>query len=319
MKEFKFLLTSLMGTALITMVLYSCAEDPLPPKATINYQIGDDGYTVSFSATVENVDTYAWNFGDGKGTSTEVAPEYTFPKSGNYTVTLTVTGDGGTVDATTTVTIEATFIEFLTGGPGNTAGKTWVISRTATVGTDGISAVDPDFTPVHLPFVNNILDLFGLGSEYDNEFTFHYDGTYSVKGINSAVLYGRVFGTVSQITPVFDPGPSVRMYAGEFTDITSAEWTLHEDTDLIKNSCKENFSTGTTDPPQDITFIGIDYLTFTNGGFFGIRDFNTEVIVREITEDKIIITLFLSSLDPDTYPEWYQKPSLLVTITCEPK
>ena len=319
MKRVKYLLVFVLGLSPIALFLSSCAEDPLPPQVEIHYQMGEDGYTVSFSATVENVNSYAWDFGDGTGTSTEEAPQHIFPKSGNYTVTLTVTGNGGSENDAVTIIIEATTIEYLTGGPGDTDGKTWVLSPSATIGVDGMTAVDPNYTPVHFQFIDNILGLFGLDTEYDNEFTFYYDGSYDVKGINSAALYGRIFGNVAQTTPVIDPGLSTRMYAGVFTDIADAEWTLHEDANLTKNSCNEDYPNGNSDPPQDVTFTGVDYLTFSNGAFFGIRDFNTEVIIREISADKMIVTLFLSSLDEETYPEWFQKPSLLITFTAVPK
>ena len=109
------------------------------------------------------------------------------------------------------------------------------------------------------------------------------------------------------------------MYAGEFADINDATWTLHENADLMKNSCNEYYPNRTSDPPQDVTFSNVNYLTFSNGAFFGIRDFNTEVILRDITAEKMNVTLFLSSLDEETYPEWFQKPSLLITLTAVPK
>ena len=124
MKRVKYLLVLVLGLSPIALFLSSCTEDPLPPLAEIHYQIGEDGYTVSFSATVENVNSYEWDFGDGTGTSSEEAPQHTFPKSGNYTVTLTVTGNGGTENDAVTIIIEATTIEYLTGGPGDTDGKT---------------------------------------------------------------------------------------------------------------------------------------------------------------------------------------------------
>jgi chitodextrinase len=41
------------------------------------------------------VASYLWNFGDGVGTSTDPTPSYVYEDAGDYTVTLTVTGPGG--------------------------------------------------------------------------------------------------------------------------------------------------------------------------------------------------------------------------------
>jgi PKD repeat protein len=50
--------------------------------------------------------SYAWDFGDS-GTGTGVSPTHTYAAAGTYTVSLTVTDDGGLTDtATTTATIE---------------------------------------------------------------------------------------------------------------------------------------------------------------------------------------------------------------------
>lgn len=50
---------------------------------------------VSFTSTALNVSTYAWNFGDNER-STEANPKHTYQVAGTYSVSLTVTGAGGT-------------------------------------------------------------------------------------------------------------------------------------------------------------------------------------------------------------------------------
>ena len=50
---------------------------------------------VSFTdGSTGDIDTWSWNFGDG-GTSTEQSPAHTYSDPGTYTVTLEVTGPGG--------------------------------------------------------------------------------------------------------------------------------------------------------------------------------------------------------------------------------
>ncbi|MFC2175584.1 PKD domain-containing protein [Bacteroidota bacterium] len=50
-----------------------------------------------YNASKGSVTSYAWNFGDGVGTSASESPSYTYASKGVYTVTLTV-GDGATTD-----------------------------------------------------------------------------------------------------------------------------------------------------------------------------------------------------------------------------
>ncbi len=76
-------------------------------SATITYQPPTAGFvvaeragtlplTVAFSdASTGTIDTYAWDFGDGRA-SAERAPTHTYAAAGAYTVTLSVTGPGGT-------------------------------------------------------------------------------------------------------------------------------------------------------------------------------------------------------------------------------
>ena len=62
---------------------------------TANPLSGEAPLTVQFTDTsAGSIDSYAWTFGDG-GTSDEQNPSHTYTAAGTYTVTLTVTGPGG--------------------------------------------------------------------------------------------------------------------------------------------------------------------------------------------------------------------------------
>jgi PKD repeat protein len=73
-------------------------EASLPPAASFSGSPRSGGapLTVSFTDLSTGViDKWSWSFGDG-GTSTEQNPTYTYNTPGSYTVTLEVTGAGGT-------------------------------------------------------------------------------------------------------------------------------------------------------------------------------------------------------------------------------
>ncbi|WP_025740207.1 PKD domain-containing protein [Aquimarina pacifica] len=55
---------------------------------------------ITFTNESTNGATYAWDFGDESGTSTEENPVYTYAEGGDYTITLTVTSEDGVEDST---------------------------------------------------------------------------------------------------------------------------------------------------------------------------------------------------------------------------
>ena len=72
---------------------------------TANFSYETDMLTVSFTSTTTAAVSFAWDFGDGES-STEVNPVHTYGDYGDYTVTLTVTGQEGSVPATVTKTVK---------------------------------------------------------------------------------------------------------------------------------------------------------------------------------------------------------------------
>jgi len=66
------------------------------------------------------IDSYLWDFGDGN-TSTESSPRHVFASDGLYSITLTVTGPGGTSTLTQAgaITVQAESVSFTMGGQTN--------------------------------------------------------------------------------------------------------------------------------------------------------------------------------------------------------
>lgn len=76
--------------------------NPLPVVTEI-LSTTADGFFFNFTAEgVENAETYNWDFGDGITTQQVEASHY-YAEEGEYTVTLTVTNDCGTVTVSTTI------------------------------------------------------------------------------------------------------------------------------------------------------------------------------------------------------------------------
>jgi outer membrane biosynthesis protein TonB len=79
---------------------------PLPTLAiSADIMTGVAPLAVQFTSTVTDVTEYIWDFGDGVGVSVEANPVYTFAAPGTYRVTLTVSGVGGSVSASLTITV----------------------------------------------------------------------------------------------------------------------------------------------------------------------------------------------------------------------
>ncbi len=74
-----------------------------PPPAAA-FSATTNGFVATFNNTSQNANNYAWNFGDGNG-STEQNPVHTYAQNGVYTVRLIATGPCGVDTFEQTVTI----------------------------------------------------------------------------------------------------------------------------------------------------------------------------------------------------------------------
>jgi PKD repeat protein len=92
----------------------SCEKDEqiIPdPAADFTYQLVDgSARSVQFTNTSIHAITYSWDFGDGTPVSDEKSPKHDFKKGGDYSVTLTATGENGTTSNTKTIKITLEYI-----------------------------------------------------------------------------------------------------------------------------------------------------------------------------------------------------------------
>jgi PKD repeat protein len=107
---------SLLG--LLSFIFFiSCTKEDTPkPKPTAVFTASDSsvvvGQPIIFANTSENATSFSWSFGDGT-TSTDTVPTKAYNAIGTYTVTLVVTGPGGTMSATHSITVIAATIYFM--------------------------------------------------------------------------------------------------------------------------------------------------------------------------------------------------------------
>ena len=316
MKKNTFLILTMVAIA--SIMAMSCSKDTPAPTAEIFATIVD--YQVTFNPVVTDATTYSWDFGDGSALSTEKAPVHTYESFGDYTVKLTVTGDGGSITKTKTVSIAATSIkDLLTGGQSATSGKTWVLDRAFTAGDGGGPVTNSPYT-ISIPSAENVLDMFGLGDEYDNEFTFFFDGKYAVSPKNGYVLAGAVYG-VATGTIYGDPVFAIGLCAAAWAAPASATWTLNT-SDLVIDAIGNSDDPDIPPAHQDVTITGKNWISFSEGAFFGTLDFpaTAQFIIDEIEPNKMRVTLFLCGYTGDAGdPMFNMMPSNMLHLTYNKK
>ena len=312
MKKNTFLILTMV--AIVSIMAMSCSKDTPAPTAEIFATIVD--YQVTFNPVVTDANTYSWNFGDESALSTEKNPVYTYASFGDYTVTLTVTGDGGSFTTTKIISIAATSIkDLLTGGQSATTGKTWVLDNAYTVG-DGAGQVTNSPYIITIPSAENVLDMFGLGDEYDNEFTFFFDGKYAVSPKNGYVLAGAVYG-VATGTIYGEPVFAIGLCAATWAAPASATWTLNT-SDLVIDAIGNSDDPDIPPAHQDVTITGKNWISISEGAFFGTLDFPTtaQFIIDEIEPNKMRVTLFLCGYAGDAGdPMYNMMPSNMLHLT----
>jgi PKD domain len=108
MRSLSKLMIPLFVVVAATLIV-SCGDDAPKiesPRAIFDFVVNTNrSGQVSFTSESLRADSYSWDFGDLKGTSTEQNPSYTYTKEGTYKVTLTVKNAGGENSANLDVTV----------------------------------------------------------------------------------------------------------------------------------------------------------------------------------------------------------------------
>ena len=303
MKKFISSFLSLMLILSICLFFTSCRKETGAPAIQI-YKVVE-GYHVTFTAASVNTDSYAWDFGDGGSGSGQIV-DHTYGMSGTFDVTCTGTGPGGTVEATREVVIAASELEMLTGGEANTEGKTWVLSQTASEG-DGLYLAN-ESKDLEIPLAVGVPAAVGIPSEFEDEYTFHYDGSFTQDPVNDSSMTGIILAMVNGI-----PNRVIWGFItmAPYSPVDDATFTYYENSGLTLDV--------TTDaaPEESSSVTWPDYSTIEIAGdaFIGFRDFTRKYIVFDISPDKLVLGVFIST----TAGSNMMMPTCFVRMTFIPK
>jgi len=311
----KSLLSIVLGLALMMGAFFtSCSEDDGPAKPTVELFITTDGFTIDIAAEAENATTWAWEYGDGAVSETAGSHTYTYATGGDFTVKCTVTGDGGPTTVTEIVNI-ATIEELLTA-------HTWVMSNAGTGNGLGFHitpdlAIDFPATDV-LATINGLQDdtdvPYDFTDKYEDEYNFNADKSYAVDYKNDNVLSSWVYSPQDKIVGTCF---YVGMFAISQDPLQGATWALHENQNLVLNTVFDEDQDNGGGVAETINFESIDYVTFTNGGFLGIKDYTSTVLIRSITVDELAVTVFFHGYYDGTLG--VAEPSYLLNLTFKAK
>lgn len=304
----KFKLTGFLFLGLILFV--TCKKETPLPTASFTYSVTNN--VVKFFPQATDVTKYEWDFGDGSYINAIPTPEHAFASYGtDYMVKLTVIGPGGQTTITNKVTIpQKTKIQLLTGGvAGSSSSKKWRLSITAP--SFLITAATSNFQPVVKDYPGNILGAVGLTQVYSDEFVFKADGTLTINPKGGGIFIGYVYSVLSGIPIVANSAAAGAglAYTKTFTTPAGATFKINENKTLSVPTTLDGNTAATS------TYPGVTTLSFTNGGFLGIKDFVSECIVASLSDTRMTANIFVSTVAPPA--KLLGTPNMALTLTFE--
>ena len=299
-KRNKFVRFGLVFTVLMSLLLSSCSSDDtsrqtFPLSADISHSI--DGKQVAFQGLTHSAISWYWDFGDGTS-STEQNPVHVYTDGGYYVAILTATDKNGNTEMSEVkMAIAVTPYILLTGGPTATEGKTWKLSASHSENGDYFALADPNFSPVDpdiTPLPDGAFSLFlGFGEVYDDEYTFHFNGNYEIDlkadgGALSGLVYQFVSAGGANITNMHPE------YSYEFGLVVGKPLGIQPDLkfEFIEEG---DFVTSSVWTGGAITYNDVSSISFSDTGFFGFLDFETKLIVQEISDSKLKVVMFMAA------------------------
>lgn len=281
-----------------SLLLINCSDDEVP-KPLADFQFLIEGPQVTFNGTVANAKTIHWDFGDGN-TSSEEDPVHIYESAGIYTVIMTVSEGNDTFSETKEVTILPSLELLLTGGPARPEGKSWRLKKAYTAGKEGAGPVSNGLG-ILLPSFDNLLEAVGLGSSYEDVFTFVHDGRYIVNNKDGQSLMGLVYASIFE-------GPNIRAVSADPNNVPLANVLYTPATGTTWKISTDDFTVDAATGPAN--FTGKTQLILSE--YLGFKDAGTLVILKGITETTMNIALGIH-----TEPTVIDKPTLLFHLSLE--
>ena len=289
----------IIGVFVFALLFLACSDDDDNNNPLADFQFLVEGTQVTFNGTVANASSISWDFGDG-ATSTEEDPVYAYAAAGDYTVVMTVTGPNGSFSETKTVTIAESLEILLTGGQAKPEGKSWRLKRAYTSGKEGAGPIDNRLN-LFLPAFDDLLEAIGIGSAYEDTFTFVHDGTYKVDNKDGQSLMGLVYA-------MFERGEDIRAVSGDPNNVPLADVIYTPATDATWEIFEGDFTVDSAMGP--VSFTNKTQLIL--GEYLGFKDMSTVVILKEITAKSMNVALGIH-----TEPELLDKPTILFHLSLE--
>src|SRR5690606_19537755 len=131
----------------------------------------------------------------------------------------------------------------------------------------------------------------GLPEVYQDEYTFHYDGGYSMDLKDGAALSGLVYQFLtSGGAEIKNPSShqDFGLCTGNYTPELDATFQFLEGTDLTIGSVYG--------PGGVLTYSGVNVLEFSGTMFIGLMDYERRAIVQELGENSMRVVMFLAAL-----------------------
>ena len=310
-KQNKFVRFALVFIVIIPLFLSSCSSDDIgsltfPLSADIHNSVDDK--QVAFQGLSHSSVSWSWDFGDGT-TSAEQNPVHVYADGGYYTVVFTSTDANGNQETDEVeLAIALTPYTLLTGGPTAVNGKTWKLSASHSTNGDYFAWANADFSPFEdtpAPLPDGAFNLFlNMPEVYDDEFTFHFDGSYEIDVKDGTAFSGLIyqFFTTGGAGIVNDGGADFGLCTGLYTPEADATFTYVAEEDFMNPSV---FGA--------IVYSGVSTLDFSDTGYVGFLDFQRKVIVQEVNDTTMKMVIF-ASLDPDAAGAGLSTHGLVLTF-----
>lgn len=299
-------LTSIGLMLLLTLSLFmsSCTKEQerpeFPLSAELFYSIAEK--QVAFTALTHSAVEWNWDFGDGNSSSLQ-NPVHMYQDGGYYDVTMTaIDANGQQVTQNATLAVALTPYILLTGGP-TANGKTWKVSAGHSP-NDKLVNSDPELSLLDedIPALpTGAFDLYlGLPEIYEDEFTFQFDGSYSMDTKDGGAFGGIVYALLTGQSITKTGGEAVfgqdafALFNYTLDDGATFEYVESEDYMILSAFGNEIIPPGI----PAVTYKDVMTVNFPrSNAFLGVKDYHPKVILEEVN-DKTFRALIFITLDP---------------------